>query len=184
MNRLKIFFKYIGIFIILLILFRGFLYRSGVNYSPIDVRNNIPLIDKNLIMEINEQVKGEALKIDEITSLSNKITSKKLNFTFNRVSSNPNKITQLKKANCIRYSSLFNSIGNYLIIKQNLTDEYEFKHLVGKLDIFGFDIHNLLNNPFFQDHDFNEIRNKKTDEKYFVDPSLRDYLRIDYVKSE
>jgi len=184
MNRLKMFFKCIGIFIILLILFRGFLYRLVVNYLPIDVRNNISLTDKKLIMEINEQVKGQTLNIDEIISLSNKITSKKLNFTFNRISSNPNRITQLKKANCIGYSSLFNSIGNYLIIKQNLTDEYEFKHLVGKLAIFGFDIHNLFNNPFFQNHDFNQIRNKNTNEKYFVDPSLRDYLRIDYVKFE
>jgi len=93
-------------------------------------------------------------------------------------------VSELKKANCIGYSALFNSIGNYLIRKQNLSDKFEFSHLVGKLNVFGFNIHNLFNSPFFRDHDFNEIKNNLTDEKTFVDPSLRDYLRIENVTSK
>ena len=116
--------------------------------------------------------------------MSNQITSEKLNFTINKVSSNPNLVTKSNKANCIGYSALFNSIGNHILRSQELTDKYEFKHLVGKLEFFGMDIHKLFNSPFFKDHDFNEIRNKQTNEKQFVDPSLRDYLRIDNVTSE
>ncbi|WP_324027669.1 hypothetical protein QSV08_06900 [Maribacter sp. BPC-D8] len=142
------------------------------------------MTDQNLIKEINVQTENKTLSIEEIIKLSNKITSEKLKFTFNKVSSNPNLVSELKKANCIGYSSLFNSIGNYIIRKQKLTDQYEFIHLIGKLDFFGFNIHKLFNTPFFKNHDFNEIHDKRTGERKFVDPSLRDYLRIEYITSE
>jgi len=184
MRKSKKIIKYFGIITIMIILFRGFIYRTSVNYSKIDIRNNILLTDKKLIDEINKQTENKTLSIAEIVKLSNRITSKKLEFTFNKVPSSSNSVAELEKANCIGYSSLFNSIGNYVIGKQKMTDKYEFIHLVGKLDVFGFDIHTLFNRPFFKDHDFNEIRNKHTGEKNFVDPSLRDYFRIDYVTSE
>ena len=184
MKRLKKIFKLIGIITLLLILFRGFLYRNSVNYSKVKIRNNITLTDKNLIKEINDQTENKELSIEEIIKLSNRITSEKLNFTFDNVSNNPNLALELKKANCIGYSSLFNSIGNYIITQQKLKAKYEFTHLVGTLDFFGFDIHKVYNSPFFKDHDFNEVRNKLTNEKKFIDPSLRDYLRIEYVSSE
>lgn len=184
MNRFKKIIKYIGIITILLIIFRGFLYRTFVNYSKVQVRPNITLTDKNLIKEINDQTENKILSVKEIIKLSNRITSKKLNYTFNKVSSNPNLIYELKKANCIGYSSMFNTIGNYILGNQKMTDEYEFIHLVGELDFLGFNVHNLFSSPFFKDHDFNEIRHKQTGKKKFVDPSLRDYLRIEYVTSE
>lgn len=184
MNRFKKIIKYIGIITILLIIFRGPLYRTFVNYSKVQVRPNITLTDKNLIKEINDQTENKILSVKEIIKLSNRITSKKLNYTFNKVSSNPNLIYESKKANCIGYSSMFNTIGNYILRNQKMTDEYEFIHLVGELDFFGFNVHNLFSSPFFKDHDFNEIRYKQTGNKKFVDPSLRDYLRIEYVTSE
>ena len=181
MKKLKKIIKYFGVLILLLILFRGLLYRTFVNYSEVEVRKSITLTNQNLIKEIKKETVGKRLNIEEIITLSNKITSEKLTFTFDKVSSNPNLTFELKKANCIGYSSLFNSIGNYIIKEQKLTNEYEFIHLVGELDIFGFNVHNLFNSLFFKDHDFNEIENKHTRESTFVDPSLRDYLRIEYV---
>lgn len=184
MKRFKKIIKYIGIIIILLILFRGFLYRISIHYSKVGIRNKIRLTDKNLIKEINAQIENKTLSIEEILKVSNRITSKKLDFTFDQVSSNPNLVSELKKANCIGYASLFNSIGNYIIEKQKMTDKYEFIHLVGKLDVFGYNVHKLINSPFFKDHDFNEIKYKQTGQSKFVDPSLRDYFRIEYVTSE
>ncbi len=184
MNRFKKSIKYFGILIILLILFRGFLYRTSVHYSKVEIRKNRTLTDKNLIEEITKQTDGKILNIDEIIKLSNKITSDKLKFTFDKVSSNPNSVSKLEIANCIGYSSLFNAIGNYILKNQKQTDQYEFIHLVGELDFFGFNIHNLFKSSFFKSHDFNEVKYKKTDEKKFIDPSLRDYLRIEYVTSE
>ena len=183
-KRLKNSIKYFGIFIILIIVFRGFLYRNLISYSKIEVRNNVNLTNKNLIQKIDYKTGKRILSIEEIIELSNDITSEKLKFSFDKVSSNPNMVYGLKKANCIGYSSLFNAIGNYMITKQKMTDTYEFTHLVGELKFLGFNIHNMFNSPFFKDHDFNEIKFKQTGEKKFVDPSLRDYIRIDYVRSE
>ena len=184
MNRFKKIIKYLGIIIILLILFRGFLYRISVNYSKVAIRSDIALTNKKLIQEIDEQMEGKKMSIEEIIELSNEMTSRKLYFTFDKISNNPNLVSELKKANCIGYSSLFNSIGNYIIEKQKLTEKYEFIHLVGKLNFFGYNIHNIFKSPFFMNHDFNEIKGKKTGKKKYVDPSLRDYFRIEYVVSE
>ena len=137
-----------------------------------------------MIQEIRNEIEGKTLSIDEIIKLSNEKTSEHLEFTFNIVSSNPNSVFEMKKANCIGYSSLFNSIGNYIVRRQNLTSKYEFRHLVGELDFFGFSVHKLFNNTFYKNHDFNEIYDKQSEEKLFVDPSVRDYLRIEYVRSE
>ncbi len=183
MNRLRKYIKYFGILLVLLTVFRGFLYRVSVTYSKVAIRNNITLTDKKIINEIDKHIEGKILSIEDIIKLSNKITSKKLQFTFDKVSSDPNTVAELQKANCIGYSSLFNSIGNYILNKKNLTDRYEFIHLVGKLDFFGVDLHALFNSPFFKDHDFNEIKDKQTGNKKFIDPSLRDYLRIEYITS-
>lgn len=181
MKRIKKFVKYFGLFLLLLFLFRGFIYRISVNYSKVAVRDNVTLRDKSLINKIEMRTKGSFLDIEEIIDLSNELTSKELSFTFNKVSNNTN--SGLKKANCIGYSSLFNSIGNFIIEKQELKDKYEFIHLVGEIDLFGFNIHGLFNSPFFADHDFNEIQFKETGENRFVDPSLRDYFRIESVSS-
>lgn len=184
MSKLKNIIKYFGIFVVMLLLFRGILYRTLVNYSEVNIRNNISLTDINLINDINLRTQGKVLNIEEIYRLSNELTSENLSFTFAKISSNPNKVSKLKKANCIGYSSLFNAIGNYLIIEQNMTSTYEFRHVIGKLHVMGFNIHSIFDSSFFNDHDFNAVVNKKTDQIIYVDPSLRDYLRIDYVRSE
>ena len=111
-NKLKKTIKYFGIFIFLIMLLRGFLYRISINYLEVCTRNNITLTDKKLINEIDNRTSDKILRIEEIIELSNKITSEKLDFTFNKVSSNPNLAYELEKANCIGYSSLFNSIVN------------------------------------------------------------------------
>lgn len=177
-------FKYVIIIIVLLILCRGFIYKLLVNYSVINFRDNIVLIDDILIEEIDKKTNNKLLSIEDIIEISKDLTSEKLKFTFNKTSSNPNKISTLNKANCIGYASLFNSIGNYLINKNELDTKYEFNHLVGKLDVLGHDIHTLFNSPFFKDHDFNEIKNIETGESLFLDPSLNDYFKIDSVTSK
>ncbi|MCL5246605.1 hypothetical protein M4I21_12340 [Cellulophaga sp. 20_2_10] len=184
MRRLKKIISYIGIIALLLILFRGFIYRKSVHYTQVKTRNNISLTNKTLTKSIDKELKNKILNIDEIIELSNQITSKKLSFTFGKASSNPNLVHGVTKANCIGYSALFNSIGNYIIAKQKMTDTYEFEHLVAKLDFFGIDVHKAFNSPFFKDHDYNEVKFKKTGESKFVDPSLSDYLKIRYIKSE
>ncbi|WP_075341622.1 hypothetical protein [Tenacibaculum agarivorans] len=174
---------YIFSFLLLIFLCKGPIYRYLINYTIIDSRKNNFLTNQKLILEIEEFTNNESLDIDEIIRISNSFTAKKLAFTFSKAPKNANKFVDHKKANCIGYAALFNAVGNYLLAKNNLTDSYEFNHLVGQLHLFSINIHLIINHPFFKDHDFNAIKNLKTQEIIYVDPSLYDYLGIKWVSS-
>jgi hypothetical protein len=56
--------------------------------------------------------------------------------------------------------------------------------MIGKLDFWGYDLHQISNDPFYKDHDYNVITNIKTGKKIFVDPSVADCFWINRVRSE
>ena len=113
--------------------------------------------------------------------IADKITKEELKFTTNRASNNPNELINTNQANCVGYSAMFNSIANYLIRKYKLQNEIKSEHKIGQLELFGINLHQFFESPFFRDHDFNEITNKISGEKIFIDPSVSDYLRIKRV---
>lgn len=178
---MKKFFKILGISIIILILFRGIIYRLAINYNEIGSRQEIKITDKKLIDKIVSESKDRKIDLEEIARISDKITKSELKFTINKASSNPNELINLNRANCIGYSAMFNSIANYLIRKNSLQSEIEAEHKVGKIDFFGIDLHQFFENNFFKDHDFNEVLNQKTGERILIDPSVSDYLWIDRI---
>lgn len=171
-------FKVLVIVIILLILFRGWIYRNTIQYSRIGQREKIEINNLKLKTLINNEINDRKLSLEEIIEISNRITTEKLNFTFEKSFTNTNDVFLNGKANCIGYSAVFNSIGEYIISEQNYKDKYQFNHLKGKLDLFGFDIHSIFDSPFFKDHDFNEIVNKISGDKTYIDPSVNAYLKI------
>lgn len=59
MNRVKKTIKYLGLIVLLLVLFRSYIYRACISYSIINTRNNIHLTNKNLISEIDECIEGK-----------------------------------------------------------------------------------------------------------------------------
>ena len=124
------------------------------------------------------------MTLETIAEISQEITSEKLHFVSRSLEANPNTSFNTKKANCIGYSAMCNAIGNHIIRQNNLQETYEFKHLVGKMYVFGYDIHELFSSPFFKNHDYNVIINKQTGEKIYLDPSVYDYTWIDRVRSE
>jgi len=168
-------------FLLLILLFRGPVYRSIINYTIVNHRKNHFLINKKLISEIDVYTGNKSLNINEIIQISNSFTAEKLAFTFSKAPTDANKFVNHKKANCIGYSALFNTVGNYLLVKNNLANSYEFNHLVGQLYFFGINIHPIINHPFFKDHDFNAIKNLKTQESIYIDPTLYDYFGIKRV---
>ncbi len=173
--------RFLVVLVMLLFFFRGSIYRFFITYKKTAVRETVVLTNKELIKRIDIEIKEKKRTIEEVIELSNKITSDVLSFTFAKVSGNSNAVLKEEKANCIGYASLFNSICNYIIIKQKLTNQYKCVHLVGELDFLGFDIHHVFNNPFFKDHDFNQIEDLMKNKTYSTDPSLCDYFYIDYV---
>jgi len=176
-------FKIIGVSLLIIILFRGWIYRSAISYNQIGTRENIIINNKDFLNKIESRSANKITSLEGIIRIANAITIEELSFSGNRVSNDPNELIRTKQANCIGYAALFNSVANYLIQKNGLGDEIEAKHLIGKLDLFGVSLHQFFDRPFFKDHDFNSVQHLITKKIYYIDSSLSDYLGIDEVVS-
>ncbi len=167
---------------LLLYLLNEPLFRLLISYQPLDSRPPIHLTDFNLKRILDQKTEGRDLNIDDIVELASELTTSHLSFTPDKASANPNELVTTKKANCVGYAAMFNSIASYLIKKEELQEQYSVQNKVGKLYILGFDLHQFSNTPFFKDHDFNLITNSTTGEKYGIDTSVSDYLGVDYIR--
>lgn len=181
---MKRFLKIIAILFLVLILFRGIIYRSFVKYYEIGERIEIKITSKTLIKKIKGASANKTMNSKVITEISNSITIEELSFTSRKTSNNPNELIDTKLANCIGYSAMFNSIANYLIDKNNLNGQVEVNHKIGQLDLLGINLNQIFNSPFFKNHDYNEIIDLNTGEHFFVDPSVSDYLGINKISSK
>jgi len=76
---------------------------------------------------------------------------------------------------------MFTSIATYIIRNQKLHEEIEVYHKIGKLELLGIDLHQFSNHPFLKDHDFNVIRDIKTDQTIGVDASVNEYMGFQTV---
>ncbi|MBL7794343.1 MAG: hypothetical protein JNK77_18570 [Saprospiraceae bacterium] len=173
--------KIIGVLFLMLILFRGSMYRIIIKYNEVGTRPEIEITNINLIEKIESKSANKKIGFKEIVDVAIEITNKELSFTTNRASNNPNELMNTKQANCVGYSAMFNSIALYLIRKNELQNEIEAEHKIGQLELFGINLHQYFENPFFRDHDFNEIIDKKNGNTILIDPSLSDYLCINRV---
>ena len=109
--------KVMGILVLILILFRGFVYRLLINYNEIGERTEIVITSEELINKIESHSTDRKMNLEEIISIANSVTIEELKFTSNKTSSDPNELINTKYANCVGYSAMFNSIANYLIKK-------------------------------------------------------------------
>lgn len=178
---MKKIFKIIGILILALILFRGVIYRLLIKYNEIGTRTEIKITSRKLIEIIETKSANRKLDLEKIVDIADKITNEELEFTTSRASNNPNMLINSKQANCVGYAAMFNSITNYLIRKNKLQNDIKAEQKIGQLTLFGINLHQYFESPFFRDHDFNEIIDKKTGKIIAVDPSLSDYLWIKKV---
>ena len=164
------------------LLFRGWFYRHLVTYKSVGRRTNYAATDKKLTDYIdantNEQTKPD---IDQIVKLGLSITARQLNFTANKNDIDPNKLITSKTAHCVGYASFFATTCNYLLKRYNLADRWTARPQIGQLYFLGTNIHQCFNDAFFKDHDFVTIENKTTGEIVAVDPTVNDYLYIDFI---
>lgn len=176
--------KKIRILLVLLltvIVLRGPMYRLCVGYEVVGVRPSVELKDAKLIQRLEAEVDRGAGDMQDVISTARKMTNEYLHFVVRQNQSDPNTLIHRGEANCIGYSALFNSIAQYLISKYGLSGQYTSTHRIGKLYVLGFDIHVLFDDPFFKDHDFNQLENLLTGEIISIDPSVSDYLWINRV---
>ncbi len=136
--------KIIGVSVLLLVLFRGTIYRLTVRYKEIGKRKEIEVVDKKLIERILRESKNREIDFEEIADIADEITKSELRFSTNRTSTNPNKLIHTKQANCVGYSATFNSIANFLIRKLHLQNEITAEHKIGKLYFLGINVHRFF----------------------------------------
>lgn len=164
------------------IMFRGWFYRHLVTYKSVGLRANYSATDKILTDFIDANTdKQTDPNIKQIIKLGLSITSRQLNFTSNKNDTDPNKLITFKTAHCVGYATFFATTCNYLLEKYNLADTWTAKPQGGQLYFLGTSIHKYFNSAFFKDHDFVTIENKATGEIVAVDPTVNDYLRIDFI---
>jgi hypothetical protein len=164
------------------LLFRGWFYRHLVTYKSVGLRTNYSATDKILtdFIDANNDTQS-GLDIKQIIKLGLSKTSSQLNFTSDKNDTDPNKLITSKTAHCVGYAIFFATTCNYLLDKYKLSDTWIAKPQVGQLYFLGTNIHKYFNSTFFKDHDFVTIENKKTGEIIAVDPTVNDYLLIDFI---
>lgn len=156
--------------------------NAVLSYSIIKTRASKELKNDSLKTIINNWLKqNENANIDDMVNFNLELTKNQLSFTFDKCPSELSKLIKTRKANCIGYSALFNSLMNYTLIKKQLDKRYECIHYVGKIYYAGQNINSLFNDPFFKDHDFNIINDIENKQSIAVDPSLYEYLGIKRV---
>lgn len=163
-------------------LLRGWLYRHLVTYKSIGLRTNYSARNEKLIICIDQTADRHTNpEIKQIIKLSLSITSEQLKYSANKNNVDPNMLINSKTAHCVGYASFFSTTCNYLLKRKNLSNSWVALPQAGQLYFLGTNIHKYFNSSFFKDHDFVSIENKTTGEIYAVDPTVNDYLHIDFV---
>ena len=164
------------------VLFRGWFYRHLVTYKSVGQRQQYLATDKKLVHFINTNVgDNRAVDIKDIIEIGLSATSQQLNFTTSKNDNDPNQLINSKTAHCVGYASFFATTCNYILKKYNLADNWVAKPQIGQLNLLGANVHQYFNSSFFKNHDFVTIENKITGEILAVDPSVNDYLHIDFI---
>ena len=164
------------------ILFRGWIYRHSLSYKAVGMRTTYPARNKIFTQYIDSCIDHQnEPDIKHIIKLALSITSEKLNYTAHKNDNDPNKLITSQKAHCVGYAAFCTTTCNYLLAKYNLSNQWTAKPRIGQLYFLGTNIHPYFNSSFFKDHDFVTIENKKTGEIFAVDPTVKDYLSIDFI---
>lgn len=164
------------------LLFRGPVYRHLVTYRSIGPRTTYAATDKKLTAILDAGVDQKTNPdIAQIIKRGLSITASQLTFTAGKNDKDPNQLIHSRKAHCVGYAAFFAATCNYLLKKYNLEDTWTAKPQIGQLYFLGTNVHPYLNSAFFKDHDFVILENKISGETLAVDPTVNDYLYIDFV---
>ncbi len=164
-----------------MVLFRGSLFRAMVDYEIVGERPQqvTPLGDlKSTIHQWTDAHPNATL--NDMVSFALSITSS-LTFTSTQKGSTPEQIYEGGAAHCVGYALLFNAVMTETIAALQLQEQYQCRHEVGVIYLFGINLNEAIDHPFFRDHDFNSIKDLKTEEVLYIDASLYDYTWIDRV---
>lgn len=172
----------VGVVLLCGVVFRGFIYRQLFHYQPIGQRTIYNATRPELIRFIDDATSSfKPEGVEHIVEKSLALTSERLQFRAARNDNDPDKLIRTTQAHCVGYSAFFSAVCNYLLEKYGYSESWSSKPLIGQIYVGQINIHQFASSSFFRDHDFNVIENHHTGERYYVDPTLRDYFYIDYV---
>lgn len=165
------------------IVLRGWLYRHLVAYQSIGQRENYPATNE-LLIEFIESNSENTKDARAIVQRALDLTSQKLNFVAAKSESNPNQLIQNGQANCIGYAAFTATICNHLLAKHGMAARWSARPQIGQLYFLGTNVHPYFKSAFFKDHDFVLIQNSQTGERLCVDPTVSDYLGVDFASEK
>lgn len=173
----------IGLLVAIGWMFRGWLYTHLLTYRSVGVRAAVYATShRDLIAYLDSGAKNaDKMAIEDLIRRALSLTSEKLHFADNQTDIDPNKLIHSGKAHCVGYAAFFATTCNYLLKKQGLADTWEAKPQIGQLYCLGINVHPYFHSPFFKDHDFVTIENKNSKQIWAVDPTVHDYLGVDFV---
>lgn len=161
---------------------RGYIYRQLFVYEVVAKRKAQTEVGKSLKDYLDRETSTfKPQNIHAVVEKSLKITAHTLTFRAKQYSADPNELLVRGEAHCVGYTAFFSTSCNYLLQKYQLDSTWKAHHRVSKISFCGTDIHHFLSSPFFKDHDIALIENFKTGESLYVDPSLKDYIYINYI---
>ena len=173
-------FKYTLLFLLALFLSRHWLFEKTVRFLPISEQPNY-IVSDSLLYRFLAAPKPEK-EIEDIIRQAVDMTAGQLKFASQNTATDPNISFYGRRAHCVGYAAFFATTFNFLIKKNMEENNWRAKHVRGKIYFLGIDMHQFSDSPFFRDHDFNVVENRRTGEQYIVDASVRDVLGIWVLK--
>ena len=169
--------------LVLLILFRGPLYRSMVQYRVIGERNSLPFTQEARQACLNAMPDSTSIiDIDDAIAFARDLTADSLSYAFTNTSNDPSALLLSgHRAHCVGYAALFTAACNAAIEHGGLHADFRCHQRVAKLYVFGEDVHALFSSPFFKDHDICLIECTITGKTIAVDPTVSDILWINQI---
>lgn len=174
--------------LVILFLFRGWIYRQIVAYQPVGGRREYRA--ENVLLKALPAKKDAEFfststtgfaDVDQIMEAAQELTAEKLAFEWAPCPADPNETIRTGKANCIGYAAFCALVCNHFFEKAGLNDQWKAHPEIGKLYVFGVDVHPYLHSAFFKDHDFVVVENRITGERIAVDPVVWDMAGIKRV---
>ncbi|WP_187465436.1 hypothetical protein [Neolewinella lacunae] len=183
MPRLKKILLTLLLLTVLAAVFRGPLYRTLVDYESVGASTNYTVKDEKLADLIASKVNRRTdLGITEAIKLSLSITSSQLHFTADNNDVDPNKLVTSKATHCVGYAAFFAATCKYVLSQQKLASSWTAEPQEGQLYFLGTNLHQYFHSAFLKDHDFVAIENHVTGEVLAVDPTIKDYFHIDFIR--
>lgn len=171
-----------------LYLSRGWIYRQIVAYQPVGGRREYQaesILLKEQLAKKEDEVFSNATsgftEVNEIIDAAQELTAENLTFEWASCPADPNEIIRTGKANCIGYAAFCALVCNDFFEKAGLSSEWQAHPEIGKLHLFGVEVHPYFHSAFFKDHDFVVVENKTTGQRIAVDPSVYDMAGIKRV---